>query len=109
MTGRRGGSVQRCVAASSPERGSAATPGGAREDERGEGGSKTGNGSGLVGLTVGGGGWKHVGEGRSGSVAGVNERRLAWPCAEESKGGKEKRAQRGIGSFEAEAGEAGER
>jgi hypothetical protein len=39
----------------------------------------------------------------------VNERRLAWPCAEESKGGKEKRAQRGIGSFEAEAGEAGER
>jgi hypothetical protein len=53
MTGRRGGSVQRCVAASSPERGLAATPGGAREDERGEGGSKTGNGSGLVGLTVG--------------------------------------------------------
>jgi hypothetical protein len=45
------------------------------------------------GLTVGGGdsdggGRKRAGEGRGGSVAFVDERRVAWPCAKESEGGK---------------------
>jgi hypothetical protein len=31
---------------------------------------------------------KCVEEGHNGSVAGVDERRLAWPCAEESEGEK---------------------
>jgi hypothetical protein len=51
-----------------------------------------GNGGGLVGLTVGGGdgddgGRKCAEEGRSGSVADVDERRLAGPGVEESEGG----------------------
>jgi hypothetical protein len=52
-------------------------PGVAGEDEGGEGGSKSGNGGGLAGLTVegengDGGGRKCVG-GRGSSVAGVDE------------------------------------
>jgi hypothetical protein len=35
-----------------------------------------------------GGDRKYAGEGRSGSVVGVDERQLAWPCAEESEGEK---------------------
>jgi hypothetical protein len=35
-----------------------------------------------------GGGRKYAGEGHSGSVVGVDERQLAWPCAEESEGEK---------------------
>jgi hypothetical protein len=31
---------------------------------------------------------RNASEGRGGSVAGVDERRVAWPCAEESEGGK---------------------
>jgi hypothetical protein len=72
-------------------------PGATREDEGGEGSSKSGNGGGLVGLTGGGGdggGQKRTEEGHGGSVASVDERRLAWPCAEESRG-EEKRARRG--------------
>jgi hypothetical protein len=41
-----------------------------------------------------GGGQKHAEEGRGGSVAGVDERRLAWPCAEESEGGRKEGAAR---------------
>jgi hypothetical protein len=53
----------------------------------------------LAGLTVEGGnsdcdGQKRAEEGCGGSVAGVDERRLAWTCAEESEGVKEKRAWR---------------
>jgi hypothetical protein len=60
-------------------------PGAAREDEGGEGGSKSGNGGGLVGLSIGGGdgdddGRKHAEMGHGGSVASVDERWLAWPC-----------------------------
>jgi hypothetical protein len=39
-------------------------------------------------------GQKRVEEGCGGSVAGVDERRLAWTCTEESEGVKEKRARR---------------
>jgi hypothetical protein len=70
-------------------------PGATREDERGEGGSKSKNGGGWVGLTVGGGdggGQKCAGEGHSGSIVGMDERRLAWPYAEEGEGEKERRA-----------------
>jgi hypothetical protein len=44
-----------------------------------------------------GGGRKCAGEGRGGSVAGVDERRLAWPCAEESKGEKKSGECGGVG------------
>jgi hypothetical protein len=48
-------------------------------------------------------GQKHAGEGRSGSVAGVDERRVAWPCMEESEGGKRRGKHGGVGwLFEAE-------
>jgi hypothetical protein len=40
-----------------------------------------------------GGGQKRTEEGHGGSVASVDERWLAWPCAEESRG-EEKRARR---------------
>jgi hypothetical protein len=57
-------------------------PRAAREDGRGEGGSKSENGGRWVGLTVGqgdgdDGGQKCTGEGRGGSVASVDERQLA--------------------------------
>jgi hypothetical protein len=59
------------------------------------------------GLTVGeknGDGQKRAGEGRGGSVAGVDERHIAWSCAEESEGEKRRGEQGGIGLlFEAEA------
>jgi hypothetical protein len=52
----------------------------------------------------GDGGRKRVGEGRGGSVAGVDERRVAWPCTEESEGGKRRGKHGGVGRlFEAEA------
>jgi hypothetical protein len=41
-----------------------------------------------------GSGQKRTGEGRGGSVAGVDERRFSWPCAEESEGGEKKRGAR---------------
>jgi hypothetical protein len=54
--------------------------------------------AGWGGLTLGGGGddggWKHAGEGHGGSVADVDERWFAWPCAEESEGGEKKRRAR---------------
>jgi hypothetical protein len=62
------------------------------------------------GLTVGGGGdsdgggRKGTGESRGGSVAGVDERRVAWPCAEESEGEKRRGEHDGVRRlFEAEA------
>jgi hypothetical protein len=61
------------------------------EDERGEG-PKSGNGGGLVGLTMEGG--KRAEEGRGGSIAGVDERWLAWPCTEECEGEKKERRTR---------------
>jgi hypothetical protein len=74
-------------------------PGAAGEDEGGEGGLKMENGGGLGGShhwgkNGDGGIWKHVGEGRGGSIAGVDERRFAWPCGEESEGGEKKRRAR---------------
>jgi hypothetical protein len=87
----------------------------AGEDNRGEGGSKSGNSSGLAGLTMEGengddNGQKHAEEGRGGSVAGVDERRLTWPCAEESEGEKKRGEHGGVGqlSFERRRGDAGE-
>jgi hypothetical protein len=62
-----------------------------------------------VGLTVGqgdgdDGGQKCTGEGRGGLVTGVDERRLAWPCAEESEGEKRRGERGGVGQlFEVEA------
>jgi hypothetical protein len=60
----------------------------------------------LVGLTMGGGGsdddgHKHTEESRGGSVTGVDERRLTWPWAEESKGEKkkERRTRRRVALF----------
>jgi hypothetical protein len=48
-------------------------PGAVRKDEGGEGGSKSENGSGLIGLIVGDdGGQKRIGD-HSGSVAGMDE------------------------------------
>jgi hypothetical protein len=57
-----------------------------------------------------GDGRKHVEEGRGGSVAGVDERRLAWPCAEEREGEKKRGEHSGVAqlSFERRRGEAGE-
>jgi hypothetical protein len=60
------------------------------------------------GLTVGknsnDGCRKRAGVGRGGSVAGVDERRVAWPCTEESEGGKRRGEHGGVGRlFEAEA------
>jgi hypothetical protein len=52
----------------------------------------------LVGHTVGEGGGRDGGsrkcteEYRGGSVTGVDERQLAWPCVEETEEEKEKRA-----------------
>jgi hypothetical protein len=46
---------------------------------------------------------KCTGEGRCGSVAGVDKRRLAWSCAEESEGEKKRGERGGVGQlFEAE-------
>jgi hypothetical protein len=54
------------------------------------------------------GGQKCVGEGRSGSIAGVDERQLAWPCAEENEGEKRRGERDDIGRlFEAEAARQG--
>jgi hypothetical protein len=61
------------------------------------------------GLTVGeengdGGSRKCAGEGRGGSVAGGDERRVTWPCMEESEGGKRRGEHDGVEQiFEAEA------
>jgi hypothetical protein len=55
-----------------------------------------------------GGGRKRAEEGRGGSVTGADERRLTWLYAEKSGGGGRKEGAT-VGSFEAEAGEAGER
>jgi hypothetical protein len=63
------------------------------------------------GLTVGVGGGdgddsgqKRVGEGCGGSVASVDERRVAWLCMEESEGGKKRGEHGGVGRlFEVEA------
>jgi hypothetical protein len=72
-----GGGAHRCGAAMLGRSGGSMrlAPGATGEDEGGEGGSKTGSGGGLVGLTMGGGGGngdgggrKSVGEGRGGSV-----------------------------------------
>jgi hypothetical protein len=54
-TGQSGGSVRRRPRRSEGRWQLRLAPGAASEDERGEDGSKTGNGGGLVGLTVGGG------------------------------------------------------
>jgi hypothetical protein len=55
-----------------------------------------------------GGGQKCAMEGRGGSVAGVDERRLAWPCAEESEGEKRRGERRGVGRlFEEEVARQG--
>jgi hypothetical protein len=53
--GQSGGSVRRRPRRSEGRWQLRLAPGAASEDERGEDGSKTGNGGGLVGLTVGGG------------------------------------------------------
>jgi hypothetical protein len=80
-----------------------------RDDEGGEGGSKMENGGGLGGSHRGGkngdgGGRKHTSEGRGGSVVGVDGRRVAWLCMEESEGGKRRGKRDGVGQlFEAEA------
>jgi hypothetical protein len=83
-------------------------PRAAGEDERAEDGSKSENGSGWVGLTMGGdgdgGGWICIRDCHGGSVAGVDERRLAWPCAEESEGEKRRGECDGVGQlFKVEA------
>jgi hypothetical protein len=55
-----------------------------------------------------GGGRKCVGEGCGGWVAGVDERRLAWPCAEESEGEKRRGERSDVGwLFEAKAAKQG--
>jgi hypothetical protein len=49
-------------------------------------------------------GRKHAGEGHGGSVAGVDERWVAWPCMKESEGGKRRGEHGDVGRlFEAEA------
>jgi hypothetical protein len=58
---------------------------------------------GRVSLWGGGGdsgGRKSTGEGHGGSVAGVDERQVTWPCMEESEGGKKEEASTAaLGSF----------
>jgi hypothetical protein len=67
-------------------------PGAAGEDKRGQGGSKSENDGEWVG----------------GSVADVDERWLAWPCAEESEGEKRRGDRGGVGRLlEAEAARQG--
>jgi hypothetical protein len=92
-------------------------PRAAREDERGEGGPKSRNGSGLVGLTVGGGGTTTAavkntpGTAVTRSVAWTRGTKrkgrvtLSWLWAEESEGERDESAARRSDPFETEVGE----